>query len=388
MWAHDTDSCDVVGADLPVTAVGIPVAHRWPRVSKREAITSPLKAHQTHTSTDAPSFLASTTLNGVLPRAAPPLPAEGHLLHEARHRLVTRDPRHRGRVDWTAVSIDTPEWVAASLREHQVPQPPLCRGVARYRVGAANRVAMSPLTEVDPYGVRPPRALPKPFAGPGYIPVPEERARVEAHYAATGRERLGKTCAGELGSPGGAGGGWLDRPRERTTAPPVHRFGATSAAAIGDARAGAALADTLRSEEEAGVPLALPSGAVFRAEPPYSDYFTQRREASGLPSLRDTALHASYGGLGPAEHRAGRSCELGGSGTFALGHSQLGQAGAAAAGPSGPSGHALFRALTAAHGERAGQHLSLARTIAAETGGGGREGNFKSGPLHWYNAVR
>ncbi len=381
MWQHDTYSCDVQNADLPLTAVGFPVAHRWPRVTKREGITSPTKVHQTHTSTDAPSFLASTTLNGILPRAAPALPPEGQLLHEDRRRRVVKDPRHRARVDDTAVSIDSPEWISCTLSEHTLPQAPLCRPVARYRLGAANRVVFSPLTEVDPYGVRPPRALPKPFAGPGYIPNSEERARVAAHYEAAGRERLGRTMASEYGS-GEEGGGLLDRPAEKTTAPPRQRFGATAAAAIGDARAGAALADTLRSEDAAGVPLVLPNGATFRAEPPYSTYFTERREASALPSLRDTALHAHWGGLGPMEHRAGRVGQAGAGSTAG------GGAGSTA---GGASGHALFRALTNAHGDRAGQHLSLTRAIAAETAGGAGGGgapNMKSGPLHWYNCVR
>jgi hypothetical protein len=210
MWHHDADSCDVVGADLPVTAVGVPVSHRWPRISKREGLTSPIKVHQTHTSSDAPSFLATTILNGVFPRQAPPLPAEGWLMPEDRRRRVTKDPRHRERVDDTAVSIDSPEWIASTLREHVLPQPGLCVPRAMYRVGAANRVALAPLVEVDPYGVRPPRALPKPFAGPGYIPTPQERARVEAHYSSTGRERLGRTVASEIGA-GEGGGGLLDR---------------------------------------------------------------------------------------------------------------------------------------------------------------------------------
>ena len=387
MWHHDAYSCDTVGADLPLTAPGIAVQHRWPRVSKAEGITSPRKAHQTHTSSDAPSFLATTILNGVFPRAAPELPPEGFLLHDARRRRVQQDPRYRARVDDTAVSIDAPEWVASTLREHKLPQDALCAPVARYRVGAANRVVFSPLVEVDPFGVRPPRALPKPFAGPGYVPTPEERARVEAHYAATGRERMGKTMAGEIGS-GAEGGGLLSRPAEKTTAPPRPRFGATAAAAIGDTRAAAVLADTLRSEEEAAPPLTLPNGAAFRAEPPFANYFTHRRAAQGLPGLADTALHAHWGGLGPEEHRAGRVQD-----TVHHAHSSVTEAsgGESARARAGPTGHALFRALTNAHGEKTGGHLALARVIAAETAGeaslrGTQRAdfapNFKSGPLH------
>jgi hypothetical protein len=399
MWRYDTDSCDSMGADLPLTAPGVPVSHRWPRVSKREGLSSPRKEHQTHTSSDAPSFFATTILNGVFPRSAPELPPEGYLTDFQRRRRAQMDPRFHSRMDDTAVSLDAPEWVACTLREHRLPQAPLASPVTSYRLGSKNRVVLHPMVEVDPFGARPPRALPPPFAGPGYIPIPEERARIEAHYASTGRERMGKTMAGEIGSAGE--GGLVDRPAEKTTAPPRPRFGATAAAAIGDSRSAAVLADTLTFEEDAAPPLSLPNGAIFRAEPPYSNYFTHRRSQSGLPSLRNTALQAHWGGLGPSEYRLGKITEgshhelaqTGGGG----GASGGGGTSAGGGSAGGLSGHALFRALTNAHGERSGSHLSHVREIAIETAGQAtlrgapREAyrpNMKSGPLHWYNAVR
>lgn len=415
MWSQDVYSCDTIHADLPLCVPGEAVSHRWPRVSRPEVPTSPRKVHQTHTSSDAPSFLASTTLNGVSPRLAPPLPPEGFLTHVQRRRRVILDPQFHPTTSRTQVSIDSPEWIASTGREHA---PHLEHNVrltkprAMYRLGASSQAVITPLVEIDPFTGKPPRALPKPFAGPGYIPIPAERAQVEAHYASTGRDRLGLTFGAEVGA-GEGGGGLLDGPS--ATKPPRERFGATAAAAIGDMRQGGALVDTLQFEEEAAPPRMLVSGAVYRSEPPYSDYFVNKREELGLPSLRDTHHSARWRGVGPSEYRQGHNTlhsSLSPSYSSMGGSSGRGGEGGSGGevkqqlasqrllesvqskGASAPvTGHALFRALTNTHGDRAAQHLSIPFSVAKETVGPATlqltasnpqsyRPTFKSGPLH------
>jgi len=404
MWSHDVYSCDTVGADLPICVPGEKVNQYWPRVSKQDLPCSPRKVHQTHTSSDAPSFLASTILNGVYPRSAPTLPPEGYLTHIQRRRRVTKHPDYKARVDDTAVSIDSPSWIACTLKEHA---PHLDQNVrltsprAIYRLGAANRVVLAPLVEIDPFTGKPPRALPKPFAGPGYIPIPEERARVDAHYASTGSERLGETFAAEIGS-GTDGGVLLDHPA--ATLPARERFGATAASAIGDVRQGGALVDTLQFQEEAAPPRMLVNGATYRAEPPYSDYFTHKRDSLGLPSLSNTARSARWTGVSPKDYREGRNIaslsDNGGLGESILSSSRrhlesVASSGGEKSGRGAPplAGHALYRALSNSQVVKAGQHLTQSFDIAKDCVGPATlqasasspqtyKPTFKSGPLH------
>jgi hypothetical protein len=370
MERFDADLAESLRTTLPLVNVGSPVPQRWPRVSRPEVPPFPTKFHQTETASDAPSFMARTT--EVSRGVVGPLQSYDYLTHIARRRRATQHPDYAARVDDTAVSRDAPEWIAATLREHK-PQPALTRPFKMYRAGARNRVFFTPLTEVDPFTGGPPRALPKPGAPPGYVPTEEARAGVEALYAARGSERFGATHSAEVGVHDGRDSGLLSRPSARKEG--RERFGATAAAAIGDMRPAAVLADTHRSEDAAGAEERLVTGARFRAEPPFSTYYAHRRAELGLPGLGDGAVSARWTGLGPAELRDGPR--------------------AVAASSAGPSGHALFRALTNAHGERVGSHIALAKTLAAEAVGpkaetarGEFQANFKSGPCHWYNVVR
>lgn len=368
MDRYDADLAESLRTSLPLVNVGSPVPQRWPRVSRPDRPSVPTKLAQTETASDAPAFMARTTefSRGV----AGPLQPGDYLSHEQRRRRAAMAPGFGERRDDTAASLDAPEWVACTLREHK-PQPSLARPYAIFRAGARNRVLLAPLTEVDPFSGGPPRALPKPGAPPGYIPTEEARAAVEALYASRGSERLGVTHSAEVGAARESG--LLSRPSARKEG--RERFGATAAAAVGDVRPSAVLADTHRSEDAAGPVQALASGARFRAEPPSSSYFAARRADLGLPGLAEGAVSARWTGLGPSELRDGPR--------------------AVAATSGGPSGHALFRALTNAHGERVGSHLALARTLmaeaaspTAETSRGEFKANMKSGPAHWYNVVR
>ena len=367
MDRFDADLAESLRSALPLVHVGSPVPQRWPRVSRPDVPSFPTKFHQTETAADAPAFMARTTeaSRGV----AGPLQPCDYLSHVQRRRRATQHPDYGKRVDDTAVSLDAPEFMAYTLRAH-APQPPLTQPFAVYRAGARNRILLAPLTEVDPFSGGPPRALPKPGAPPGYIPTPEARAGVEALYALRGVDRLGVTHSAEVGAARESG--LLSRPSARREG--RERFGATAAAAIGDVRPSAVLADTHCSEGAAGSEQRLASGATFRAEPPFSAYYAGRRREQGLPGLAEGALSARWTGVGPAELRDGpRAVE---------------------ATSSGPSGHALFRALTNAHGERVGSHLALAKSLMAEaasprasTARGEFLANMKSGPAHWYTVV-
>jgi hypothetical protein len=364
----DADLAESLRTSLPLVSVGSPVPQRWPRVSRPDVPAFPTKFHQTETASDAPAFMSRTT--EVSRGVAGPLQSADFLQYQQRRRCATQHPDYRARVDDTAVSLDAPEFMAYTLRAH-APQPPLTRPFAVYRAGARNRILLMPLTEVDPFSGGPPRALPKPGAPPGYIPTEEARAAVNALYASRGSDRLGVTHSAEVGAAQESG--LLSRPSARKEG--RERFGATAAAAIGDVRPAAVLADTHRSEDAAAPEQRLVNGASFRAEPPFSHYFAHRRAELGLPGLGDGAVSARWTGQGPVELRDGPR--------------------AVAAASSGPSGHALFRALTNAHGERVGSHLALAKSLMveaasprAETSRREFKANLRSGPAHWYNVVR
>lgn len=377
----DADSCAVFDARLPLVTVGARVPEAWPRMTRPAVPGFRTKNHQTETSVDAPAFLAvtSTALGHV-----GPLGASDYLTDAQRRRRVAQararyaPGAYATRRDDTVNSIDAPAWMAASLVS-QAPPPALCDPVQSWRAGAKNRVFLSPLVEVDPFTGRAPRALLNPARGaPGFVPGAADAARIADFAARTRapRDRCGvdpwSTTSAELGA-GGAGVLAGAAPSPRSTGTPRDRFGRTASAAIGVARAGAALLDTVgpESADAAAPERARVDGARFRAEPPHAAYFAHRRDALALPTLAETVVHARWTGLGPAAHRSAR--------------------GALDAAPE-LTGHALFRALTTHHGERAGQHLESAReTIAhvqqSETGVVS-PASFKSGPLHWYNATR
>jgi hypothetical protein len=346
---NDADSFDSLGFRMPISSAGTAVQERWCRMSEvnRPPNPFPEKAKQSYTSLDAPAFL-SATAQGL--DMSQPLAPSSHLLHETRTRQV-RLERAGAPLDQRAVSSDTPSWMADTLPRRQ-PQPALTRPFTKYRLGAANRVMLKPLVEVDPFAGGPPRALPK---GPtfGYVPNTQEAAEVEQKSLAAGKERLGLTFSAELGSPGAL----VDRPRQQQRFHAQERFGLTSSAAFGSGSSAAVLGDLLRSDLHSGPAEVLPSGAVYRSEPPFSAFYRHRRDAQGLPS--DAAQSAKWVGVSPAELRAP---------------------------PSQSAGAALFHSLTMQHGQTPAQHLAAPKEALASSGRG--DASLRSGPLHWYNTVR
>jgi len=371
----DADSCACAGARLPLVSVGAAVPQRWPRLSRPDVPPFPTKSAQTETSADAPAFLAATAR---ALGAVGPLAGHDYLTHAQRARRVARararlpPGAYAARRDDTVNSLDAPSWMAKTLVEQHEP-PALCDPARSWRAGARARVFLSPLVEVDPFTGRAPRALPDPARpAPGFIAGAEDRARIEAAFARSwGGARAGVTTAADVGD---ADAPRVARGAPAATLPARERFGATAAAAIGAPARGGALADTVgpAAAAAAGPVEVRPDGARARAEPPAMAYYAHRREAEGLPSLAEAAATARWTGVAPAELRAARGAPL--------------------AGPRDESGHALFRALTHAHGARAAQHLGAARGAAAaalgETGVLAAFPGFKSGPLHWYNVTR
>ncbi len=371
-WAiDDADSCAVAGFKVPIVVVGERVQQRWPRLSKPEVPAFSTKQHQTETSVDAPAHLAATTSAY---NVVGPLAPHDYLTHAQRRRRVLLErakypaDTFAMRRDDTVNSIDTPSWMAAAL-ETQAPPPALTSPAKSWVAGAKNRVFLSPLVEVDPFSGRDPRRVA--FGGtPGFIPGGQDLARINSVFEQTGARlpRLGVTTAGDIGA--GDGSVPVDRPSARLAG--QERFGKTAAAAIGDERVGGALTDTLALESGAvGVVRERVDGAVYRAEPPFSDYFRDRRDALALPSLRETTLRARWTGQSPAELRSSRG----------------------ASEEPAMTGHALFRALMHHHGEKAGQHLQTSQSFVAEElrrAGSPRAASdaYKSGPLKWYNATR
>jgi hypothetical protein len=376
----DADSCAAFSSTLPLVTVGASVPQRWPRMSKPEVPSYPTKYWQTETSADAPAFLAVTaTQLGV----AGPLGAYEYLSETQRLRrgkqVKARFPAdsYAMRRDDTVNSLDTPSWMSKTLHEQHAP-PALCDPAQMWRVGARNRVFLSPLVEIDPFTGRAPRQLPPPRGAPGYIPNALDLSRIQDFHAKTyGGDRLGVTTASEVGPEA-----WntplarLQGATSSATLPPQSRFGSTSAAVIGSPMRGAALLDTIGpSAESYGGPLRkLPTHdkTFFRDEPPFSSYFAGRRENEELPSLKESAQFARWTGVSTDILRATRG---------------------AAQRDQNLEGHALFRAVVQAHGAGPCKHNQAARQVANETLSstgllGVHKPNFKVGPLHWYGTSR
>ena len=380
----DADSCASFKASLPVVTVGSAVSQRWPRVSKPDVPCYPTKAHHTETSADAPAFLAVTSLQvGVVGPLGPYEYLSGAQRLRRAKQVRARFPEdaYSMRRDDTVNSLDAPSWMSKTLHEQQ-PPPVLTKPVISWRAGAKNRVFLSPLVEIDPFTGRAPRLLPDPRGTPGYMPGAADLARIDDFHAKTyGGDRTGVTTSGELGP-----GSWdknnsarLQGSMSSATLPERNRLGCTSAAVLGAPIRGGALYDTIgpASETFAGhtknTPV-LETSHRYRDQPPFSSYFAGRRDAEGLPSLKESAQFGRWAGVGSDALRATRG---------AASHDQE------------PSlvGHALFRAIVNAHGAGPCQHNSAARQVANETLAltgllGVHKPNFKSGPLKWYGASR
>ena len=321
----DADACATVGRGVPLVTQGARVEHSWPLVSRPSAPALPTKTHQADSSADSPFFLATSSRHRPF---VPELAPSDFLTHEKRHREVGR---RRGVDAARRVSADAPEWLVGSgLRA----PPPLTQPYARYRAGAANRMLLAPLVEVDPFAAVPPRPLPRPGAAPGYVPCADEAARMAATAQAAGRERLGLTFAAEMGA--GEGGLLLGRPSalrdER------NRLGRTSSAIVGTGALGATMDATslATSDPAASAPAAHTAhNARFTDEPPYASYFSRRRHELSIPSLAESATRASWVGQGP--------------GVFRTEHQLM----------SGRVGHALFDAEARRAGSTPAQHLGV-----------------------------
>lgn len=306
----DSDACATISCAVPLVTPGEAVSHAWPLVSRPQVPTLPTRVHHSDTSADAPFALATTSRHRPY---VPSLTPEAYLTHEKRHREVGR---RRGEDAARHVSADAPEWVSGDGSRRAAPR--LTAPFATYRAGAANRVLLAPLVEVDPFTGRAPAPLPKPGAGPGYIPRADEAARVAAADAAAGRNRLGVTYAAEVGA--GESGMLLGRPSAMRA--PCDRLGATASALVGAGAAGVAVdagtmaaGDTARAAAGAS---RTPHAALFVAEPPYSSYFSRRRDELGVPPLGETALRASWAGHGPDALRDTRAIPTGRQGRAAF----------------------------------------------------------------------